>query len=689
MSPRSARSARRCVFSAEGLYHQILSTMRRLGVALFPRPKGAFATGPLLAIATAMPLLLVASASQAAVTSCALEGVYVSSATVDAPASADFLGQFVFTPPTPCSVGAGGTVTLSGIVIKFYGLEPASTPIQVEAKNILYHVSDAGLLTISLAPNLEIAGMLGHVSGTIANTFVFMISAASDAPLHFVGSATRQEFYSTGESLPGPPGPSGQPGLTGPQGPTGATGTTGAPGPAGATGATGETGATGATGSQGAAGLTFRDAWISATTYVATDVVTYGGETWTALATSTIVTPGTDPTKWSKLAAKGDPGSTGAPGAPGPAGAAGATGATGAAGPMGETGAAGATGPQGAAGLTFRDVWASTTTYVATDVVTYGSETWTAIATSNNVTPGTDPTKWSKLAAKGDPGSTGVTGATGAPGPAGATGATGASGPPGATGPAGATGATGATGDAGAAGATGPQGAAGLTFRDAWVSTTTYVATDVVTYGSETWTAIATSTNVTPGTDPTKWSKLAAKGDPGSTGVTGATGAPGAAGATGPAGATGASGPTGATGATGASGPTGATGATGAPGPAGATGATGAPGPVGATGPAGATGETGATGPSGTTSAVIVAGTVSASNTATKTVTAVCTGGTLKVLGGGYRITPTTGGAVVAVITDNYPSSSTTWTVSASNGVGVAAVNLTAWTIQAYAICGP
>ena len=78
---------------------------------------------------------------------------------------------------------------------------------------------------------------------------------------------------------------------------------------------------------------------------------------------------------------------------------------------------------------------------------------------------------------------------------------------------------------------------AGLTFRDAWVSTTAYVVSDAVTYGGETWTALAASTNVTPGSRVTKWSKLAAKGDSGPTGdagPAGATGATGTAGATGP-----------------------------------------------------------------------------------------------------------------------------------------------------------
>jgi len=241
--------------------------MRCLGVALLLRPKSAerrfsaganrgqdrFATRSLLAGATAMLLLLVASASQAAVTSCALQGVYVSSAAVDA-ATSDFLGQFVFTPPAPCAAGAGGTVTISGVLIQFDG----STPIQVELKDIPYHVSGADLLTISLAPGLEISGLLGQVSGTIANTFVFTISATSQPPPRFVGFAAKQDLasYGTGESVPGPPGPPGPSGPPGPAGSQGPAGATGAQGPAGATGATGATGAQGPAGPTGATGAT-------------------------------------------------------------------------------------------------------------------------------------------------------------------------------------------------------------------------------------------------------------------------------------------------------------------------------------------------------------------------------------------------------------------------------------------------
>src|SRR4051812_32825546 len=94
-------------------------------------------------------------------------------------------------------------------------------------------------------------------------------------------------------------------------------------------------------------------------------------------------------------------------------------------------------------------------------------------------------------------------------------------------------------------------------WRDAWNSSTTYHANDVVSFGGSSYLALTASTNVAPDTDPAKWGRLPRAG---------------ARGATGPAGAAGAQGP---------SGPTGATGSTGATGPAGPTGPQGATGPTG------------------------------------------------------------------------------------------------------------
>jgi lysophospholipase L1-like esterase len=120
--------------------------------------------------------------------------------------------------------------------------------------------------------------------------------------------------------------------------------------------------ATGPQGPQGPAGppgLTFRNTFNMVSQYVATDVVTYQGSSYVALATSTGIVPVGSPTSatnWAVLAQAGAPGTPGVQGSPGvagiqgPAGPAGQTGATGPSGPTGPAGPAGATGPAGPSG---------------------------------------------------------------------------------------------------------------------------------------------------------------------------------------------------------------------------------------------------------------------------------------------------------------------------------------------------
>jgi len=69
-------------------------------------------------------------------------------------------------------------------------------------------------------------------------------------------------------------------------------------------------------------------------------------------------------------------------------------------------------GPQGA-GYTFRGVYSSSTAYSALDTVTLSGSSYVAVVPSTGVTPGTDPTKWSLLASKGDTGDKGDKGDTG------------------------------------------------------------------------------------------------------------------------------------------------------------------------------------------------------------------------------------------------------------------------------------
>lgn len=299
----------------------------------------------------------------------------------------------------------------------------------------------------------------------------------------------------------GATGVQGPQGVAGPQGAQGATGLQGVKGDTGDTGPAGPQGpqgATGATGVQGPAGLVWRGAWDSGTSYVASDAVFANGSAWIALRANNNVMPvaGAD---WSLLAMKGDIGATGAQGpqgATGPQGAAGAQGAPGATGPQGvtgpqgaqgttgpqgakgdtgdagqtgpqgpqgATGATGATGAQGPAGLTWRSDWNSGTLYEANDAVQSGGSAWIALRPNANVTP-VAGALWSLLAMKGDTGATGAQGAqgpTGPQGPQGATGPQGAQGEKGDKGDTGDTGPQGPTGATGATGATGPQGPQG------------------------------------------------------------------------------------------------------------------------------------------------------------------------------------------------------------------------------------
>ena len=359
-----------------------------------------------------MLLLAVSTPGSAAITSCALDGVYVASAAVDSPPTDQFLGSVVFTPPIVCSENSTGTASISGVLLQLHN----PSPVPINLTGVPYQVSPDNVVTITLSPDLIVLGMLGHHTTSVANTFVYTAAHSTSPAIRFSGVAIRldQEIVAGPQGPEGPPGPQGPQGPagatgaqgpqgptggTGPQGPAGPTGATGAQGPAGPTGATGATGAIGPQGDPGPVGMTFQGDWQGSASYVANDVVTHNGETWIALLANTNIEPtATNSTQWAKLAAKGDPGPTGPEGPQGPAGATGATGAQGSAGP---TGATGATGPQGPAGPT------------------------------------------------------GATGAQGPAGPTGATGPQGLQGDPGPQGPAGPTGATGATGPQGP---TGPSG---------------------------------------------------------------------------------------------------------------------------------------------------------------------------------------------------------------------------------------
>jgi len=102
-------------------------------------------------------------------------------------------------------------------------------------------------------------------------------------------------------------------------------GVIGPEGPQGPTGAQGIQGITGTAGAVGPAGLTWRGAWASGTSYVANDAVGHSGASWFCiLATSGTTTPNLATANWALLASQGAPGiqgEQGPTGAQGPAGA--------------------------------------------------------------------------------------------------------------------------------------------------------------------------------------------------------------------------------------------------------------------------------------------------------------------------------------------------------------------------------
>lgn len=224
-------------------------------------------------------------------------------------------------------------------------------------------------------------------------------------------------------------------------------------------------------------------------------------------------------------------------------------------------------------------------------------------------------------------------GPTGPQGPKGDTGDPGVAGPAGAPGPTGAQGGSGDTGLVGPAGAQGPQG------------------------------EIGPQGPIGPKGD------LGPKGDKGDPGLAGPAGAPGPMGGQGDSGAMGVAGPAGAPGPRGNDG---------LPGPAGLDGAPGMQGPQGDPGPQGPTGATGTI--SGSLAVTIGTSTATCAVFGTCSVTVTCASG-LTVIGGGMKVTQ---GVVTDVrITQSYPDTATSWTVTAAHA-NVFGNNVK---IQGYAIC--
>jgi hypothetical protein len=86
----------------------------------------------------------------------------------------------------------------------------------------------------------------------------------------------------------------------------------------------GSTGPTGPTGPTGAVGMIYAGGWQISTAYVATDVVTYNGSSYIAIASNTGFEPDTNPNTWVPIALAGAAGPAGPTGPQGPPGQSGA-----------------------------------------------------------------------------------------------------------------------------------------------------------------------------------------------------------------------------------------------------------------------------------------------------------------------------------------------------------------------------
>jgi len=296
-------------------------------------------------------------------------------------------------------------------------------------------------------------------------------------------------------------------------------------------------------------------------------------------------------------------------------------------------------------GVIWRGAWASGTTYLVDDAVSYAGSSYVATAGNVGLAPSAHPSSWGVLAAEGATGPAGATGATGPTGPTGPTGSTGPAGTTGAQGIQGITGTTGATGPTGTTGATGPTGPAGTTGPQG-IQGVTGASGNTIWNGTSTpssglgangdfYLNTAASTIAGPKASGAWPAGVSLIGAAGATGATGSQGIQGTTGATGSQGIQGIQGTTGTAGAAGntvlygSGAPSSGTGVNGnfylddigwaiygpkasgawpsgvsLVGPTGATGSTGATGPTGPTGPTGTTGTTGATGPTGPAGAV-------------------------------------------------------------------------------------
>ena len=307
--------------------------------------------------------------------------------------------------------------------------------------------------------------------------------------------------------------------------------------------------------------------WSSSSNYVANQVVYYDGSAYICIQGNSNLRPDQNATQWSLVVSKGDAGATGAAGPTGSAGAKGSIGDTGAQGPQGSSGQAGPQGNQGIQGSTGAtgsaatvSVGSVTTGNVGSSVAVTNSGSSSAATLNFTIPTGADGADGSQGPAGNNGTAATISVGSTTTGNAGSSATVTNSGssssatfnftiPRGTTGATGAQGATGSNGSNGAAGAAatiavgsvstglpgssasvtnagssssatlnfaiprGDTGATGeITWKGGWSNSTVYGVNEAVYYNGSSYIAVASSQNVTPGSDNSKWNIMAQAG---------------------------------------------------------------------------------------------------------------------------------------------------------------------------------
>ena len=129
-------------------------------------------------------VVMTATPALAVETPCNDSGEYVGSAAADAPQGIrQVLFTLTFQPPANCSPGATGLVNVAGKLLPKGNHDP-----EFVSASVPYTVND-NTLTFDVGGGVAVEGQLAFGPCAVADTIVFVASAASDPPVRFAGVA--------------------------------------------------------------------------------------------------------------------------------------------------------------------------------------------------------------------------------------------------------------------------------------------------------------------------------------------------------------------------------------------------------------------------------------------------------------------------------------------------------------------